>query len=165
MQMVVIVTIPQAARWKAPERNTGKALTKMLRTKAVSQVFRAVTVSTMVRSVASLVTGGVLRRTVRTMPGTAVCFTALALLTGTSAIRRTGSLSVASGINFTLNLSKGLIHLPAWRQFWQFDYLPRSGRIFAKGECKVKFTWALPSRAKITEVFFFNGILQWFTSL
>ena len=70
-------------------------------TKVVSQVFRAGTVTTMEHSatLVTSVTGGVLRRTLLTVPGTATWVTSMAVSTGASALRILGSLSVASGIN------------------------------------------------------------------
>jgi len=80
---------------------------------AVSQVFRAVTVTAVVRSptLATSVTGGVLRRAILPVPGTATWFTALAMFTGTTTISTLGSLSVASGINLPACRQTGLIDL------------------------------------------------------
>ena len=78
------------------------------------QVFRAVPVTSMAHSttLAPTVSGGVERRTLRTLPAAAICPTPVTNYTGTSAVRLEGYLSVASGINFTLSLPKGyLIHL------------------------------------------------------
>ena len=68
---------------------------------AAFQVFRAVTVATMERSttLATTDSGGVLRSSIQAMPGAASCFTAMALLTGATAIRQMGCLFVALGIN------------------------------------------------------------------
>jgi len=68
---------------------------------AAFQVFRAVAVTSVVHSaaLAKSVSGGVLRSTIRTMPGSAACFTALAMWAGSTSLREKGSLFVASGIN------------------------------------------------------------------
>jgi len=76
----------------------------MAPTAAVSQVFRAVTVTSLDHSptLATAVAGGVLRRAVLTLPGTAPCVTTLAMWTGTTTVSDLGSLSVASGIRIYL---------------------------------------------------------------
>ena len=77
----------------------------MAQISAVSQVFRGEPVQTMGRSpeLASTVSGGVLRSTIRTMPGATSWVTAVTLMagstTGSSTISIMGSLSVVSGIN------------------------------------------------------------------
>jgi len=77
---------------------------------AVSQVFRAVAVTTLAHStpLATTVAGGVLRRAIRAVPGTASCFTSMAVSTGPATISGVGSLSVASGINLPACRQTGL---------------------------------------------------------
>ena len=69
--------------------------------KVVFQVFPAAAATNMERSPTLIppVAGGVLRRTLQPVPGTAAWVTTLAMCTGTTTIRKMGSLSVASGIN------------------------------------------------------------------
>jgi len=53
-------------------------------------------------TLARSVTGGVVRRPVHSMPGSAACITPMAVWAGTAAVRGEGSLFVASGINLLL---------------------------------------------------------------
>ena len=79
----------------------------MEQTKVVSQVFRAVTVTSMESSttLATTLAGGVLRRTIQMLPGTATWISAVAFWAGTAAIRGEGFLFVASGIEFLRKVS------------------------------------------------------------
>jgi len=63
-------------------------------------VFRAVTAATMgiTTALATTVTGGVLRRTLQTMPGTATCTTAMGMRTEAASVRILGFLLGVSGI-------------------------------------------------------------------
>jgi hypothetical protein len=62
-------------------------------------------------TLASTVTGGVLQSTIQTMPGTASCITPMAMSTGTTSIRKTGCLFVASGINLFVPMYIGIDNL------------------------------------------------------
>ena len=70
-------------------------------------VFRAVAATTVgiTSALAATVTGGVLRRTLRTLLGTASCTATMGMLAETSTLRVMGSLLGASGINSVLKLT------------------------------------------------------------
>ena len=69
-------------------------------------VFRPVTVTAMVvsASLVATVTGGVLRSTLQTLLGIAICTTAVPMFTEAAAVRDSVFLSVASGINLSLSI-------------------------------------------------------------
>ena len=85
-------------------------MTETVPTRAAFQAFRAVSVTTIVHSttLASTVTGGVLRGAIPTLPGAAYWYTAMVMSPVSASIRRLGCLFVASGINFTLSGAEGL---------------------------------------------------------
>jgi len=95
-------------------------------TKAASQVFRAVTVTSMDRSaaLATAVNGGVLRSTILTMSGASACITTMAMSTGTTSIRGLGSLFVALGINLSSFQAHSLSNIKGISAFGSpFPYL------------------------------------------
>ena len=79
------------------------------------QACRAASVAPMDHStmLAASATGGVLQRTMQLTPGSATCSISMALSTGPAAVRETGFLFVASGINLFDSFDNLIIYTPS----------------------------------------------------